>query len=331
MKKTLIASLLFVAASLSASGITPVAPAFLKPGDTIAVLTPSSAVKAEYIDAGMLVLRQWGYIPILGPNARSEWRTFAGTHEQRRNDLLWALENPSVKAIMCTRGGYGSANVLALMPEGAFERNPKWFIGYSDISGYLSAEVRAGNMAIHANMCGRFAKTGGTDFASELLRDLLAGHPQDYVLPGHHLNNPGTAHGIVLGGNMCVVGDIAATKFDFLDDEFIADKDIILFIEEVEEPFSRIDRMLQHFRLRGILDKVKGIIVGRFDGCRPSRGYADTQEMIHETLQHYKDIPICYDFPTGHDEDWNYPLVEGCPATLTVEKDKVTLHFELGQ
>lgn len=310
-----------------ASASTPVAPPFLKPGDSIAVLTPSSAVKPEYISAGMRVLRQWGYVPVLGPNARAEWRTFAGTHEQRRDDMLWALTDPSIKAIMCTRGGYGSANVLALMPDDAFSRNPKWIIGYSDISGYLSAEVRAGVMGIHASMCGHLFDTDGNDEASQMLRDILAGRPQAYTVPGHPLNNPGKAEGIVLGGNMCVVGDLAETRFDMLEKDYVADKDIILFIEEVEEPFSRIDRMLQHLRLRGLLDHVKGIIVGRFSGCKPSRGYADTHEMIYETLQHYPAIPICYDFPVGHDENWNYPLIEGCKATLTVGKDQVTLQF----
>ena len=307
----------------------PQAPAFLKKGDKVAVLSPSSVpTKLEIIDKGEEVLKQWGFEVVEGRHARTNYHTYAGTPEQRLSDLMWALRDPSIKAIICSRGGYGSANVLNLLPLDSLKKYPKWIVGYSDITGYLSAQVRAGNMAIHGNMCGRLAETGGSDQPSLWLRDMLMGNIPTYEVPGNALNHPGKASGILIGGNMCVYGDIADTPYDFLDRSFIDGRDIILFIEEVEEPYSRIDRMFQHLILRGVMNKIKALVVGRFDGCPASRGYNSVYEFIDEYVKPYN-IPICYDFPTGHDESWNYPLIEGCPVTLDVTRDKVTMAFNL--
>ncbi len=309
--------------------VEPTAPAFLKKGDTVAILSPSSVpTDLSIIDKGAAALRGWGFKTVEGRYARSNYHTYAGTPEQRVADLMWALRDPSIKAIVCSRGGYGSANCLNLLPLDTLKKYPKWIVGYSDITGYLSAEVRAGNMAIHGNMCGYLAKTGGTDALSNYLRDMLMGKMPRYEVPGHELNKPGKASGILIGGNMCVYGDIADTPYDFLDRSFTDGRDIILFIEEVEEPYSRIDRMFQHLILRGAMDKIKALVVGRFDGCPQSRGYKSVYEFIAEYAEPYN-IPICYDFPTGHDESWNYPLIEGCPVTLDVSNEKVALEFNL--
>ena len=307
----------------------PKAPEFLKKGDKIAILSPSSVpTDLSIIDKGAAAIRNWGFEVVEGKHARSNYHTYAGTPEERVADIMWALRDPSIKAIVCSRGGYGSANCLNLLPVDTLRKYPKWIIGYSDITGFLSAEVRAGNMGIHGNMCGYLAKTGGTDQLSLYLRDMLMGKMPRYEVPGNKYNKPGKASGILIGGNMCVYGDIADTPFDFLDRAFIDGRDIILFIEEVEEPYSRIDRMFQHLILRGAMDKIKALVVGRFDGCPTSRGYNSVFEFIDEYVRPYN-IPVCYDFPAGHDETWNYPLIEGCPVTLDVAKDKVTMEFNI--
>ena len=308
---------------------TPKAPEFLKKGDKVAILSPSSVpTDLSIIDKGAAALKKWGFQVVEGPHARSNYHTYAGTTEERLSDIMWALRDPSIKAIVCSRGGYGSANVLTKLSLDSLRKYPKWIVGYSDITGFLSAEVRAGNMGIHGNMCGYLANTGGTDQLSIYLRDILMGKMPRYEIPGNLYNKPGKASGILIGGNMCVYGDIADTQFDFLDRAFIDHRDIILFIEEVEEPYSRIDRMFQHLILRGAMDKIKALVVGRFDGCPTSRGYNSVFEFIDEYVKPYN-IPVCYDFPAGHDESWNYPLIEGCPVTLDVAKDKVTMEFNL--
>ena len=309
--------------------INPEAPEFLKKGDKVAILSPSSVpTDLSIIDKGAKAIQSWGFQTVEGKHARSSYHTYAGTPEERVEDIMWALRDPSIKAIVCSRGGYGAANCLNLLPLDSLKKYPKWIVGYSDITGYLSAQVRAGNMAIHGNMCGYLAKTGGTDQLSLWLRDMLMGKMPRYEVPGNELNKPGKASGLLIGGNMCVYGDIADTPYDFLDRRFIDHRDIILFIEEVEEPYSRIDRMFQHLILRGVMDKIKALVVGRFDGCPPSRGYNSVPEFIAEYTRDYN-IPICYDFPTGHDESWNYPLIEGCPVTIDITKEKVTMEFNV--
>ena len=325
MKRIILAAMAVVA-MMTIQAKDLVMPPFLKVGDTIAVLSLSSTPKPGVVEGGVAALRQWGFNVVVGEHAQDEWRTFAGTPEQRRDDLLKALRDPSVKAILSSRGGYGSANVLALIPLDTLSKYPKWIIGYSDITGYLSAELCAGNMSLHANMCGRLANTGGVDQESRWLHGILLGKLPSYSVPGHTFNHTGKATGILLGGNMSVYGDLAGSPYDFLVPEILDTHDVIIFIEDVGENIAHLDRMLQHLRLRGILDKVQAVIVGRFDDCPPSRGYASTLEMVHDYLKDY-DIPVCYDFPVGHDENWNYPLIVGCPVELNVGMDKVSLKF----
>lgn len=306
----------------------PVAPQALKPGDTIAIISPASAPKAGVAEAGAKVLKQWGFNVILGNNVYRSHGMYAGTTVQRLDDLMAALRNPAVKAIMCTRGGYGSSLLLPQLPLDTLRRYPKWIIGYSDITSLHSAQVRAGNMSVHANMCGALKERGATDSLSLMLRDVLMGARPTYRVPAHRLNHPGSAQGILVGGNMAVFSNLSGSKdFDFLDRDFIEHRDVILFFEDVSESMPRVMSMLYQLKLKGALDRVKGIVVGRFtDYSKPSYGYADMNELLEEYLAAY-DIPICYDFPASHDESWNYPLIEGCHVTLNVTADGTTLTF----
>ena len=303
-------------------------PAALKPGDKIAIISPASKPGDTNPELAAATLRAWGFIPVIGPHALSNSHSYAGTIEERCADLRWALEDPDVKAIVCTRGGYGSAMLLGPMTRGDFKHHPKWIVGYSDITALHSAMVCSGVMSIHANMGGALGSRGATDSINLMLRDVLMGKLPSYTVPAHPLNRVGKAHGIVIGGNMAVFTNIGGSKqWDFLDRDNIKGKDVILFFEDVSESMPRVNSMLQQLRLKGVLDHVKGIIVGRFTEYEPQDGWADMNEMLAETLNGYN-IPVCYDFPASHDEDWNYPLIEGCPATLSVTANGVTLTFE---
>ena len=331
MKKLLIAALVCLATAgtwaSTRSGIA--APQFLKPGDKIAVISPGSTPGAVNLDKGVDVLRQWGFTPVKGRHVTDAYHLWAGKKEDREADLLWALRDPAVKAIMCSRGGYGSSQLLYDLPIDTIKKYNKWIIGYSDITALHSAQVRAGHMSLHANMCGHLGETSGTDSLSLVLRDLLLGKVPSYKVKGHPYNNPGKARGILVGGNLSVMVNISGSKtYDFLDRDFIADKDIILFFEDVGENISRVSSMLYQLKLKGAIDHVKGIIVGHFTDYEPSAGYADMYQMLHEFLQDC-DIPVCYDFPTSHDECLNYPLIEGCPVELNVSKSDVKLKFKL--
>ena len=302
-------------------------PQALKAGDKIAIISPASTPGGDNPEKAAATLRAWGFEPVIGQYALTKHHMYAGTIRERCSDLLWALNDPDIKAIVCTRGGYGSSMLLDPMTHDDFNRNPKWIVGYSDITALHSAMVCSGVMSLHANMGGALGEKGANDSINLMLRDVLMGKLPSYSVHAHSLNKMGTAHGIVIGGNMAVFTNIGGSReWDFLDRDNIRGRDIILFFEDVSENMPRVNSMLQQLRLKGILDHVKGIIVGRFTDYEPCDGYTDMNEMLSETLNKYN-IPVCYDFPASHDEDWNFPMIEGCPATLTVAPEGVTLTF----
>ncbi len=316
------------AASLLA-GSAIKAPAFLKPGDKIAIITPASAIDTAQVDTGYNVLKRWGFNPVKGKYALERLSTgFAGTIEQRKADLLWALRDPSVKAILCSRGGYGSVHLLCEIPLEEFAKHPKWIIGYSDITALHSAQVRAGNMSIHANMAGPLGYGGGNDTTCRALHNLLLGKMPSYRIPAHKYNHTGTARGILVGGNMSVYGGLAESDYDFLTRDFLKAHDVVLFIEDVGERYDSVDRMLHLLKIRGVLGRIKGLIVGKFTEYSAVKGYDDMYDMIHRYIADL-DIPVCYDFPAGHIGHQNFPMVEGCPVTLNVAADGVTLDFDI--
>ena len=303
-------------------------PAALKPGDKIAIISPASKPGDSNPELAAATLRAWGFVPVIGPHALSNCHSYAGTIEERCSDLRWALNDPDIKAIVCTRGGYGSSMLLDLMTRADFRDHPKWIVGYSDITALHSAMVCSGVMSLHANMGGALGSRGATDSVNLMLRDALMGKLPSYTVPAHPMNKAGTARGLVIGGNMAVFTNIGGSRqWDFLDRDNIKGKDVILFFEDVSESLPRVNSMLQQLRLKGVLDHVKGIIVGRFTEYEPRDGYTDMNEMLSETLNKYN-IPVCYDFPASNDEDWNYPMIEGCPAILKVTADGVTLTFQ---
>ena len=305
-----------------------VMPAKLKSGDTIAIVSPSSTPDSMTIVKGCQTLREWGYVPVVGPHALSDYHGFAGTADERASDLLWALRDSTIKAVLCSRGGDGAVQVLQRVPLKEFHEHPKWVMGFSDATALHSAEVSAGVMSIHCSMCDGISLRGKRDAVNAILQKLLQGELPSYQVPAHPLNQPGTAQGILVGGNLSVLCGLAGSDYDFLNR---VDEGLILFIEDTDEDMSKVDRMLHHLEIRGVLSKLKGIIVGHFSKYKsPENGFADMYDMLHEYLQHY-DIPVCYDFPVGHHSDMNYPMVEGCSVTLSVGQDNTNIIFGLKQ
>lgn len=301
-----------------------VMPTPLKTGDTIAVISPSSVPDSATVAKGCATLRSWGYVPVVGAHALSSYHGFAGTADERATDLLWALRNPSIKAIICSRGGDGAVQVLQRIPLKEFRNHPKWIMGFSDVTALHSAEVAAGVMSIHSSMCDGIAMRGERDSVNMILRKLLQGELPTYQAPAHPLNQQGEATGILVGGNFSVFCGLAGSEYDFLNR---ADEGLILFIEDTDESMTKVDRMLHQLEIRGVLSKLNGIIVGHFSKYKsPENGFADMYEMLHEYLQHYN-IPICYDFPVGHHSGWNYPMVEGCRVNLKVGQDGTLIQF----
>lgn len=309
-------------ALLPASAQQLVMPAALRPGDTIAIVSPSSTPDTLTVEKGCQTLREWGYVPVVAPHALNSWHGFAGTADERAADILWALRDSTVKAIICSRGGDGAVQVLRRIPLSEFRSHPKWVMGFSDATALHSAEVAAGVMSIHCTMCDGISMRGERDSVNAILQRLLRGELTSYHVPPHPLNQQGEAEGILVGGNMSVFCGLAGSEYDFLNR---IDEGLILFIEDTGESMSKVDRMLHHLEIRGILQRLKGIIVGHFSKYEsPDSGFTDMYDMLHEYLQHY-DIPVCYDFPIGHHSGRNPPMVEGCRIKFIVSDDGTSI------
>ena len=302
--------------------ITCTRPQYLKAGDKIALISPSYFTPMENVEKTADVLRSWGFEPVIGPNVgKVVDGRYAGTIAERVSDLRWALNDPEIKAIICNRGGYGTIQLIDQLSLKELAANPKWLVGFSDISTLHGLLTRAGVMSIHGTMSSFLAK-GGEDMTSILMRDLLLGRVPRYELPAHEQNITGRAHGVLVGGNICTFVPNLNTQADAT-----AGRDLILFIEEVEESMHNIDRQFNILRMNGVLSRCKGIILGEFTECGSEFTYGSVEAMLRSYLKEYN-IPLLCGFPGGHG-DINLPLVMGAPVTIDVRNDGATIDFNI--
>jgi len=294
-------------------------PEYLVPGDTIALVSPSYCTPMSNVTGTAEVLRGWGFNVIIGPNVGKRYLgNYAGTLEERLGDFRWALENPEVKCILCNRGGYGVIHFVGHLGPDELKANPKWLVGFSDITTLHSMYSCAGIQSIHGSMCSFIAKSGGKDLGSRLLLDVLTGIRPRYELPAHPLNICGKAVGKLVGGNICTFAPLLGTQADSL-----AADNLVLFIEEVGETYHNIDRLFNMLLLHGVLDRCRGVILGRFTECKADLEYESAEALIRSYI---RDIPLCCGFPAGHEDD-NLPLIMGAEVSLEVTPDGATLIF----
>lgn len=297
-------------------------PDYLKAGDKVALISPSYFTSMENVTKAADVLRSWGLEPVIGPNVGKQFvGKYAGTVAERVSDIRWALSDPSVKAIVCNRGGYGSIQMINDLTLRELATSPKWIVGFSDITTFHGLWQNAGVMSIHGTMCSFLAK-GGTDDTSTLMRDLLMGKVPRYELPAHPQNITGRAKGVLVGGNLCTFAPNLGSQADAT-----AHPDIILFIEEVEESMHNIDRQFEILAMNGVLSRCRGVIFGEFTDCNQEFTYDSVESMLYEYLKKYN-IPVLCGFPAGHG-DINLPLVMGAPVILDVRSDGATLQFDI--
>ena len=299
-----------------------VRPDYLKAGDKVALISPSYYTPMENVEKTAEVLRRWGLEPVVGPNVgKVVDGRYAGTVEERVSDIRWALADPTIKAIICNRGGYGTIQLIGQLTLEELQASPKWLVGFSDISTLHGLLTRAGVMSIHGTMSSFLAK-GGNDESSTLMRDLLLGKVPRYELPAHEQNIIGKASGMLVGGNLCTFVPNLGSQADATQGQ-----DLILFVEEVEESMHNIDRQMRILQMNGVLDRCKGVVLGEFTDCGTEFTYESVEAMLHELLKGY-DIPVLCGFPGGHG-DVNLPLVMGAPVTIDVRNDGATLQFDI--
>ena len=297
-----------------------VQPSYLKEGDKVALVSPAYWMPQEALEQAAEAIRSWGLQPVIGPHTNSlNVNAYAGTADERAADLLWALEDDTIKALICSRGGYGAIHLLNRIPQECYQQHPKWFIGHGDITMLLYTIVGSGMMCIHGPMA--FQIASDQEPASSLTRNILFGTVPQYKIPGNPYNRCGHAEGILVGGNLSSYSSIVGTKYHIPPKQ-----DIILFIEEVEESLHSIDRLFYMLRLQLDFEKVKGIIFGTFNSIKYDLQYGSVEQMLIAHLHEYE-IPVCCGFPVGSNSC--IPMIEGAPCSLDVALDKAVLTYNI--
>lgn len=295
-------------------------PEFLKEGDEIRIISPASYVKEEYIDGAKQRLESWGYKVSEGMFTRKRIEgDYAGTEQERFTDLQQALDDPNVKAVLCARGGYGLIQIIDRIDFSRFEKNPKWLIGFSDITILHQAIYKQDYISMHASMSKSLTELSDDSEALNLMSGILKGEIPSYKVISNANNRVGRAKGKLVGGNLAVFMGMRGTKYDI---EF--DKNI-LFIEDIGEKAYRIDRMLQNLKISGAFSKISGLIVGQFTDIEQEEG-ENIYQIIANAVAEY-DFPVSFGLSSGH-VDENFPLLMGSNITLEVTEEESEISFK---
>lgn len=296
-------------------------PPYLQKGDTIGLVCPAGYMPVEKVSECIRVLNEnWGFTTKVGNSIGRQYHYFSGTDEERLEDLQQMLDDDSVKAILCARGGYGLSRIIDAIDFKRFKQNPKWIIGFSDITILHSHIYRNYYIStIHAPMANAFNENGYQNEFVRSLRSVLEGKKIKYQVQPHAFNRKGEAVGELVGGNLALLAHLLGTDSD------LKTRGRILFIEDVGEYLYNIDRMMYQLKRSGKLDKLAGLIVGGFTDMKDTeRPFGQTvHEIIRDAVAEY-DYPVCFDFPVSHDEK-NYALKIGVGYKLIVGKNKVVL------
>ncbi|SOU86095.1 LD-carboxypeptidase [Tenacibaculum dicentrarchi] len=298
-------------------------PPFLQKGDTIVILAPAGILKNRkyIIDKAKKLAQSWGLKVVYGKHMFNQGNHFAGTDEERCQDFQDALDNPNIKAIWSARGGYGSVRILDKLDFSKFIENPKWVIGYSDITAFHNHIHNLGVETIHGIM-GTSLQDKPEVIAKSIvsLKKILFGESLSYKILASKYNKLGSFKGELVGGNIAILASMLGS------DSQISTENKVLFIEEIGEYKYSIDRMLQSLKRAGYFTKVSGVIVGDMTKVKKNSTPwgSSIEQLILDVIP--KDIPVVFNFPAGHEPD-NRALIMG--RTVEVNNDKiVTVKFK---
>ncbi|MFP4844730.1 LD-carboxypeptidase [Winogradskyella sp. PE311] len=299
-------------------------PPYLKVGDTVAIVAPSGILnnREREVQQAVDLLKDWGLHPVVGKHVFSKSNHFAGADYERCEDLQSAMDDPKISAIWCARGGYGTVRVLDRLDYEKFNQNPKWVIGYSDITALHNQLHNEGFESLHALMCVSLTKDlNEVKSALETFKSALFGSPINYTIEGSNYNRIGNTSGELVGGNLTMLHTMLGSK------ESIDVSGKILFIEEIGEYKYHIDRMLQSLKRAGYFDNCKGLIVGDMSRMRKNTTLWGTsvEQLILDALKDY-DFPVTFNMPAGHEKD-NRALILGRQIELKVSKTKSSISF----
>ncbi|MBN8880433.1 MAG: LD-carboxypeptidase [Sphingobacteriales bacterium] len=297
-------------------------PPYLQPGDTIGIVCPAGYMSLEKAAECIRVLREeWGYNVKIGKTLGGASTTyFSGTDEERLTDLQQMLDDDEVKAILCGRGGYGTGRIIEQLDFKKFKKNPKWIIGFSDITVLHSHLYSNYYIAsLHAPMAAAFNEAGYINRYVQSLRSALQGTWARYTCEPHPFNRTGEAIGELVGGNLSLIAHLVGSDSD------IKTKGRILFLEDIGEYSYNIDRMMYQLKRSGKLKNLAGLIIGGFTDMKDTeRPFGkDVYEIIRDIIEEYN-YPVCFGFPVSHEKE-NYALKIGAGYKLKITKSRVLL------
>lgn len=291
----------------------------LKKGDLIYITAPAKAIEKEFIQNAKLFFEKNGYKVLISKHCVGTFNYFSGTDEERIVDFQFGLDHPDVKAIICARGGYGSIRILDCLQWASFVREPKWIVGFSDITIFHQRCQRFEIESIHGTMPLNFGEN--TEEALNTLLFALEGKSYSIESENSTYNQKGKGEGELVGGNLSILYSLIGT------DDQINYEGKILFIEDLSEQLYHLDRIFYSFAKAGILDKIIGLIIGGMTDMKDTaipfgKNYP---EIILDHFK-YRKIPICFDFPAGHIND-NRALIFGRNIMLEVNENGGCIEF----
>ena len=293
-----------------------ITPPYLKAGDGVAIIATARKVTKAELRPAIKILESWGLDVKPGKNLYKEQNQFAGSDEERADDLQRALNNKNVKAIFVARGGYGSVKIIDKIDFKRFIKNPKWIIGFSDITVLHShVHTHCGAETVHAPMLLNIPNL--SENALSVYKDTLFGKRLSYAISKQtplmtKLNRTGTGKGVLVGGNLSLLYSLIGSPSD------IDTNGKMLFIEDLDEYLYHIDRMMMNLKRTGKLQNLAGLIVGGMTDMKDNEiPFGKTaEEIILDAVAEYN-FPVCFGFRSGHLKD-NYPLIMGREVTLKV-------------
>jgi muramoyltetrapeptide carboxypeptidase len=296
-------------------------PPYLQTGDTIGIVCPAGYMAKEKAQACINTIKSWGYKVRIGRTLGADQQNyFSGTDTQRLSDLQQMLDDNQIKAVLCARGGYGTGRIIDDISFEKFKKNPKWIIGFSDVTILHAHLCSIYNIAsLHAPMAAAFNNDEDKNEFVLSLQKVLRGEKIKYACDGHALNKKGNSTGELVGGNLSLLAHLSGTPSAFNTNGRI------LFIEDIGEYLYNIDRMLYQLKRNGKLHGLSALIVGGFTNMKDTeRPFGkNVYEIVRDIVREY-DFPVCFNFPVGHQRE-NYALKIGAVYNLTVRKGKVTL------
>jgi muramoyltetrapeptide carboxypeptidase len=286
-------------------------------GDKIGIISTARKISLEELKPSIKLLEEWGLKVVFGKNLFEEDNQFSGTVSQRSSDLQSMIDDDSIKAILCARGGYGTVQIIDKVDFSHLIKNPKWIIGYSDVTVLHSHLHQLGITSLHATMPINFEKN--TPKALESLKSALFGLGNLTEINHHHFNRFGKVEGEIVGGNLSILYSLLGSDSDINTDGKI------LFIEDLDEYLYHIDRIMMNLKRNGKLKNLKALIIGGMSDMNDNTiPFGKTaEEIILEYIKEF-DFPVCFNFPAGHLAD-NRCIRLGGKSVLEVNKNGVSL------